>query len=94
MLKPLSNRVVLKVAEKEETTASGFVLPDSAKDTPQTGEVVAVGNGVLLPDGNRSKMDVAVGDQVIFEKNSGSEVKYEGNDYLVVKDTEIIAIIQ
>lgn len=94
MLKPLSNRVVLKVAEKEETTASGFVLPDSAKDTPQTGEVVAVGNGVLLPDGNRSKMDVAVGDQVIFEKNSGSEVKYEGNDYLVVKDTEIIAIVQ
>lgn len=94
MLKPLSNRVVLKVAEKEETTASGFVLPDSAKDTPQTGEVVAVGNGVLLPDGSRSKMDVAVGDQVIFEKNRGSEVKYDGNDYLVVKDTEIIAIVQ
>lgn len=94
MLKPLSNRVVLKVAEKEETTAGGFVLPDSAKDTPQTGEVVAVGNGVLLPDGTRSTMDVKEGDQVIFEKNVGSEIKFDGQEYLVLKDTDLIAIIQ
>lgn len=94
MLKPLSNRVILKVAEKEETTASGFVLPDSVKDTPQTGEVVAVGNGVLLPDGSRAEMDVQVGNQVIFEKQAGSEVKYNGQEYLVLKDTDIIAIVE
>lgn len=94
MLKPLSNRVILRVAEKEETTASGFVLPDSAKDTPQTGEVVAVGNGVLLPDGTHAEIDVKVGDQVIFEKQAGSKVKYDGEEYLVLKDTEVIAIVQ
>ena len=94
MLKPLSNRVILEVAEKEETTASGFVLPESAKDSPQTGRVVAVGKGVLLPDGSRSEVEVAEGDQVIFEKHAGSEVKYDGNEYLVVKDTDIIAVVE
>lgn len=94
MLKPLSNRVVLEVAEKEETTASGFVLPDSAKDTPQIAKVVAVGPGVLLPDGKRAEVEVSVGDQVVFEKNAGSEIKHDGQEYLVVKDLDIIAVVE
>lgn len=94
MLKPLGNRVLLEVIKEEEKTVSGLVLPESAKEKPQTAKVVAVGSGKVLDDGKRADMDVAVGDKVIFEKYAGSEVKYEGNEYLVVKDSDIIAIVE
>lgn len=94
MLKPLGNRVLLEVIKEEEKTVSGLVLPESAKEKPQTAKVVAVGSGKVLEDGKRADMDVAVGDKVIFEKYVGSEVKYEGNEYLVVKDSDIIAVVE
>jgi len=94
MLKPLGNRVLLEVQKVEETTASGLVLPDSAKEKPQTAKVVAVGEGRVLDNGQRAAVDVSVGDEVVFEKYSGSEVKYDGTEYLVVKDTDIIAIVE
>ncbi|MEC6748692.1 co-chaperone GroES [Marinilactibacillus sp. GCM10026970] len=94
MLKPLGNRVLLEVIKEEEKTVSGLVLPESAKEKPQTAKVVAVGNGKVLEDGRRAEVDVAVGEKVIFEKYAGSEVKYEGKDYLVLKDTDIIAVVE
>lgn len=94
MLKPLGNRVLLEVQKVEETTASGLVLPDSAKEKPQTAKVIAVGEGRLLDNGQRAAVDVSVGDEVVFEKYAGSEVKYDGTEYLVVKDTDIIAIVE
>ncbi|API88678.1 co-chaperone GroES [Marinilactibacillus sp. 15R] len=94
MLKPLGNRVLLEVIKEEEKTVSGLVLPESAKEKPQTAKVVAVGSGKVLDDGKRADMDVAVGDKVIFEKYAGSEVKYEGNEYLVLKDSDIIAVVE
>ena|SRR5699024_8335933 len=94
MLKPLGNRVLLELVEEETTTPSGIVLPDSAKEKPQFATVVAVGAGKLLDSGERSTIEVNVGDKVLFEKYSGSEVKYEGTEYLVVKDTDIIAVAE
>lgn len=94
MLKPLGNRVLLELVEEETTTPSGIVLPDSAKEKPQFATVVAVGAGKLLDSGERSTIEVSVGDKVLFEKYSGSEVKYEGTEYLVVKDTDIIAVAE
>ncbi|WP_161879026.1 co-chaperone GroES [Alkalibacterium sp. MB6] len=93
MLKPLGNRVLLEVKKEEEKTASGLVLPDSAKEKPQTATVVAVGEGRVLDNGQRAAMEVSVGDTVVFEKYAGSELKYDGKEYLVVKDTDIVAIM-
>lgn len=94
MLKPLSNRVILDVTKEEEKTVSGIVLPDSAKEKPQTAKVVAVGEGRLLDNGQRAEVSVKEGDVVLFEKYAGTEVKYDGKEYLVVKDTDIIAIVE
>lgn len=94
MLKPLGNRVLLEVVEEEETTPSGFVLPDSAKEKPNFAEVVAVGEGKLLDSGERLPVEVKVGDKVVFEKYAGTELTYEDKEYLVVKDTDIVAIAE
>lgn len=94
MLKPLGNRVLLEIVEEEKTTPSGIVLPDSAKEKPQFATVVAVGEGKLLDSGERLPVEVSVGDKVLFEQYTGSEVKYEGTEYLVVKDTDIIAVAE
>lgn len=94
MLKPLGNRVLLEVVKQEDKTASGIVLPDSAKEKPQTAKVVAVGEGRVLDNGQLAEVAVNVGDEVIFEKYSGSEVKYDGTEYLVVKDSDIIAVVE
>lgn len=94
MLKPLGNRVLLEVEEEETTTASGIVLPDSAKDKQQFAKVVAVGEGKLLDSGERLPLEVRVGDKVIFEQYAGTELKHEGNEYLVIKDTDIIAVAE
>lgn len=91
-LKPLSDRIILKVKEKEEMTKSGIVLPDSAKEKPQEAVVVAVGTGEIV-DGKKVPLDVAVGDRVIYSKYSGMEIKVDGEEYLIVKQNDILAII-
>ena len=93
MIKPLGERVVIEVAESDVKTASGIVLPDTAKEKTQKGTVVAVGAGKLLDNGERAAMEVKVGDGVIFSKYSGSEVKVEGKDYLIVRESDILAVI-
>ena len=92
-LVPLGDRVVLKQVEAEETTKSGIVLPGAAKEKPQQAEVLAVGPGGVI-DGKEVKMEVKVGDQVIYSKYSGTEVKVEDEEYIIVKQDDILAIIQ
>ena len=92
-LSPLGDKVVLKQLEAEETTASGIVLPGNAQEKPQQAEVLAVGPGGVV-DGKEVKMEVKVGDQVIFSKYSGTEVKIEDTEYIIVKQSDILAIIQ
>ncbi|EOH98917.1 chaperonin [Enterococcus moraviensis ATCC BAA-383] len=94
MLKPLSDRVVIEVAKEEEKTVGGIVLASAAQEKPQTGNVIAVGEGRVLDNGTKVPADVKVGDTVMFEKYSGTEVKYEGNDYLIVSGKDIIAIVE
>jgi len=92
-IKPLGDRVVVKVLEAEEKTASGIVLPDKAKEKPQEGEVKAVGTGKILDNGTRIDLDVKVGDRVIFSKYAGTEVKVEGEEYLILRQDDILAIV-
>jgi len=92
-LKPLADRVVVKKLEAEEKTAGGIVLPDTAKEKPQQGEVLAAGPGKLNDKGTREPMEVKVGDKVLFAKYSGTEVKIEGVDYLILAERDILAIV-
>ncbi|EUJ19731.1 co-chaperone GroES [Listeria aquatica] len=92
MLKPLGDRVVIEVIEAEEKTASGIVLPDSAKEKPQEGKVVAVGSGRVLDSGTKEPLEVKEGDQIIFSKYSGTEVTYEGKDLLIIRESDILAV--
>ncbi|MCR2803417.1 co-chaperone GroES [Paenibacillus soyae] len=92
MIKPLGERVLIEPIAKEETTASGIVLPDTAKEKPQEGKVVAVGSGTLK-DGVRVALEVKEGDRVLFSKYAGTEVKYEGKEYLIMKESDIHAIL-
>ena len=93
MLKPLGDRVIIELVESEETTASGIVLPDSAQEKPQEGKVVAVGTGRVLDNGEKVALEVAEGDHIIFSKYAGTEVKYQGNEYLILRESDILAII-
>ncbi|TDA69964.1 MAG: co-chaperone GroES [Clostridia bacterium] len=92
MLKPLDDRVIIKTIEQEEKTQAGIVLPDTAKEKPQEGEVKAVGPGRMLENGNRVPPTVKVGDRVLFAKYSGTEVKVEGEEYLIMRESDILAI--
>ena len=92
-LKPLADRVVVKAAEVEETTASGLILPGSAKEKPQIAEVVAVGPGGMV-DGKEVEMTVKVGDKVITSKYAGTEVKCDGVEYSIVRQSDILAIVE
>ena len=92
-LVPLSDRVVLKQLEAEETTKSGIILTSSAQEKPQEAEVIAVGPG-KVEDGKEVKMEVAVGDKVIYSKYSGTEVKMDGTEYIIVKQNDILAIVK
>lgn len=93
MLKPLGDRVVIELVETEEKTASGIVLPESAKEKPQEGRIVAVGTGRVLDSGERVAPEVKEGDNIIFSKYAGTEVKYEGNEYLILRESDILAVI-
>lgn len=93
LLKPLGDRVIIELVQSEEKTASGIVLPDTAKEKPQEGKVVAVGVGTVLDNGERVALEVAVGDRIIFSKYAGTEVKYEGTEYLILRESDILAII-
>lgn len=92
-IKPLEDRIVIKQVEAEQTTASGLVIPDSAKEKPQEGEVVAVGPGRVDDNGNRVPLDIAVGDVVIYSKFGGTEVKYGGDEYLVLSARDVLAVV-
>ena len=92
-LRPVGDRVVVKPAAKEEVTKSGIVIPDTAKEKPQEGTVIAVGNGRLLDNGDRAPVDVREGDRVLFAKYGGTEFKLDGEEYLVLKENDILAII-
>jgi chaperonin GroES len=90
-LKPLGDRLIVKPIEEEETTASGIVLPDTAKEKPQKGKVVAVGDGAVKEDGSRQPIDVSEGDEVLYSKYGGTEVTIEGDDLLVLRESDILA---
>jgi len=92
-IKPLEDRIVVKAVEAEQTTASGLVIPDTAKEKPQEGEVLALGPGRIDDKGNRVPLDVAVGDKVSYSKYGGTEVKYAGEEYLILSARDILAVI-
>ncbi|WP_094603422.1 10 kDa chaperonin [Sporomusa silvacetica DSM 10669] len=93
MIKPLGDRVVIEALAKEEMTKSGIVLPDTVKEKPQEGKIVAVGTGKTLENGQKVALDVNVGDKIIFSKYAGTEVKVEGKEYLIISERDILAII-
>ena len=92
-IKPLEDRIVVKALDAEETTASGLVIPDTAKEKPQEGEVLAVGPGRIDDNGKRVPVDVAIGDKVIFSKYGGTEVKYSGEDLLILSARDVLAVV-
>jgi chaperonin GroES len=92
-LKPLGDRVVIEPLEQEEVTASGIVLPETAKEKPQKGKILAIGPGARDEDGKRIAMDVKVGDTVLFAKYAGTEIKVENKKLLILKETDILAIV-
>ena len=92
-IKPLEDRILVKSIEAEQTTASGLVIPDTAKEKPQEGEVLAVGPG-RFEDGQRLPLDLKVGDKVIYSKYGGTEVKYNGEEYLILSSRDVLAVLE
>ena len=92
-IKPLGDRVVIKMLENEESTKSGIVLPSSAKEKPQMAEVLAVGPGGMV-DGKEVTMEVKVGEKIIYSKYAGTEVKLDGNEYIIVRQSDILAVVK
>ena len=92
-VRPLDDRVLIKPLEAEETTAGGIVLPDTAKEKPQKGEVVAVGDGPI-EDGKRRALDVSAGDEVLYSKYGGTEIKVDGEDLLVLRESDVLAVFE
>ena len=93
-IRPLNDRILVKRLEGEEKTAGGIIIPDSAKEKPAEGEVVAVGPGKLNDAGERVTMDVAVGDRILFSKYGGTEVKLDGQDFLIMREDDILGVVQ
>lgn len=93
MLKPIGDRVIVKNLAAEEKTAGGIVLPDSAKEKPTTGEVIAVGPGKVLDNGQTSPVEVKVGDKVVYQKYGGTEVKVDGEEYIILRQDDILGIL-
>ena len=92
-LKPLGDRIVVKVLSREEKTKGGIVLPDKAKEKPTEGEVIAVGTGKVLDNGQKLPIEVKVGDRIIFSKYAGTEVKLDGEDYVIFSERDVLAIV-
>lgn len=93
-LRPLQDRIIVKRMEEEQKTAGGLFIPETAKEKPQRGEIVAVGNGKKKEDGGIVPLDVKVGDKVLFGKYAGTEVKVDGEDYLMMREDDILAVIE
>ena len=93
-IKPLEDRIVIRQVEAEQTTASGLVIPDTAKEKPQEGEVIAVGPGRVDDKGNRIPVDVKVGDVVIYSRYGGTEVKYEGQEFQILSSRAVLAVVE
>ncbi len=92
-IRPLGDRVLVRPTQREETTKSGIVLPDTAKEKPQRGEVIAVGAGRINDDGKRQPMDVKAGDQVLFAKYAGTELKMDDDEFLILSEKDILAVV-
>ena len=93
-IKPLEDRIVIRQVEAEQTTASGLVIPDTAKEKPQEGEVTAVGPGRVDDNGNRIPVDVKVGDVVIYSRYGGTEVKYDGQEFQILSSRDVLAVVE
>jgi chaperonin GroES len=93
-IKPLEDRILVRTLEAEQTTASGLVIPDTAKEKPQEGEVLAVGPGRVDDNGKRIPLDISVGDTVIYSKYGGTEVKYGGDEYLILSARDVLAVVE
>ena len=92
-IRPLHDRVIVKRIEEEETTKGGIIIPDTAKEKPMEGKVIAVGNGKLLDNGNKQPLEVKKGDKVLFGKYAGTEIKIDGDEHLIMREDDIIAIV-
>ncbi|MCH7519310.1 MAG: co-chaperone GroES [Candidatus Dadabacteria bacterium] len=92
-VRPLHDKVLIQLLDAEEKTKGGIIIPETAKEKPQEGKVVAVGTGVILPDGVVKPLDVKKGDKILFSKYGGTEISVEGKDYLIVREDEILAIV-
>ena len=93
-IRPLQDRIIVKRLEEETTTAGGIIIPDAAKEKPQSGEVVAVGKGKVTAEGKVLALDVKVGDKILFSKYGGTEVKLEGQEYLIMREDDILGIVE
>lgn len=93
-IRPLHDRLIVKRMEEEERTKGGIIIPDNAKEKPQEGEVIAVGSGKILEDGKRSALEIKKGDRVLFGKYSGTEIKIEGGEYLMMKEEDVLGVIE
>lgn len=93
-IKPLQDRLVIKRIEEEEKTKGGIIIPDSAKEKPQEGRVVAVGDGKVLESGQKAPLTVKVGDKILFGKYSGTEIKIDGEEHLILREDDVLAIVQ
>ena len=92
-IRPLHDRIIVKRMEEQEVKKGGIIIPDSAKEKPQEGEVIAVGNGKILENGTKVPMDVKKGDRVLFGKYSGQEIKMDGEEYLIMREEEILGVV-
>ena len=93
-IRPLNDRILVKRLEGEEKTAGGIIIPDSAKEKPAEGEIIAVGPGKMNDNGERVAVDVKVGDRVLFSKYGGTDVKYDGEDYLIMREDDILGVVE
>lgn len=93
-IRPLHDRLIVKRTEEEEKTKGGIIIPDNAKEKPMQGEVIAVGSGKLLDDGKRNPLEVKKGDKVLFGKYAGSEIKIEGEEYLMMREEDILGVVE
>ena len=93
-IRPLHDRLIVRRLDEEQKTKGGIIIPDSAKEKPQEGEVLAVGNGKILDDGKKVPLDVKVGDKILFSKYSGNEIKIDGKEYLILREDDVQAVVE